>query len=194
MTAVLWLMLVQGLLGAFDTAYYHEYKARLPAGGRRTRPELLLHAARDAIYAIVFLSLPFVAWRGAWAAVLAALLLIEIALTMADFVVEVEVRKPVGVLPGERVTHGAMAIVYGAFLACLAPELLAWYTAPTAFTPSAIDALSSLKHLLAALGIGVLLSGIRDTYAATGLPGGAFPWKTASTTRAEHATDHPGAS
>ncbi len=176
MTAALWLMAVQGLLGAFDTAYYHEYKARLPAGGRRTRPELLLHAARDAIYAIVFLSLPFVAWQGAWSAVLALLLLTEVGLTMADFVVEVEVRKPVGVLPGERVTHGAMAIGYGAFLACLAPEMMAWWRAPTGFADGAAEVPGLLKNLLAALGVGVLLSGIRDACAAAGLPGAAFPW------------------
>jgi len=177
MTAALWLMAVQGLLGAFDTAYYHEYKARLPAGGARTRPELVLHAARDAIYAVVFLSLPFVAWHGAWAALLALLLVTEIGLTMADFVVEVEVRKPVGVLAGERVTHGTMAIIYGAFLANLVPELLSWSAAPTGFAPSTAAAPDALKVALAALGCGVLLSGIRDAYAAAGLPGGAFPWK-----------------
>jgi hypothetical protein len=171
MTAALWLLAVQGLLGAFDTAWYHEYRARLPAGGRRTRPELRLHAARDAIYAMVFLSLPFVAWQGALAAALALLLATEIVLTMADFVVEVEVREPVGVLPGERVTHAVMAIVYGAFLACLAPQLLAWWSAPSGFAAHAAEVPGLLQALLAALGVGVLLSGIRDACAAAGLPG-----------------------
>ena len=39
MNAVLWLFFAQGLLGAFDTVYYHEVRARLPAGGVRARPE-----------------------------------------------------------------------------------------------------------------------------------------------------------
>ena len=114
MNAVLWLFFAQGLLGAFDTVYYHEVRARLPAGGVRARPELLLHAARDLVYAVLFATLPFFDWRGALAFVLAVLIVAEIALTMADFVVEVRVRDPIGVLPGERVTHGLMAIVYAA--------------------------------------------------------------------------------
>ena len=47
MKPALWLMLLQGVLGAFDTLYYHELRARLPAGGARTRVELRVHAARD---------------------------------------------------------------------------------------------------------------------------------------------------
>jgi hypothetical protein len=43
----LWLLALQGALGAFDTLYYHEWRARLPAGGDSTRDELRLHAARD---------------------------------------------------------------------------------------------------------------------------------------------------
>jgi hypothetical protein len=30
MTTALWLMAVQGAIGAFDTVYYHEWRARLP--------------------------------------------------------------------------------------------------------------------------------------------------------------------
>ena len=37
MTGALSLLAVQGLLGGFDTVYYHEYRARLPA---RPEPEL----------------------------------------------------------------------------------------------------------------------------------------------------------
>lgn len=64
MTTVLWLLAVQGALGAWDTLYYHELRARLPAGMPGTRPELLLHAARDFIYAILFATLPWWAWQG----------------------------------------------------------------------------------------------------------------------------------
>ena len=37
MNTVLWLLAVQGALGAFDTLYYHEWRARLPAGVPGTR-------------------------------------------------------------------------------------------------------------------------------------------------------------
>ena len=45
---------LQGALGAFDTLYYHEYKARLPGGVPGTAPELVLHGLRDLIYAVLF--------------------------------------------------------------------------------------------------------------------------------------------
>jgi hypothetical protein len=35
MTTALWLMAIQGAIGAFDTLYYHEWRARLPARGRQ---------------------------------------------------------------------------------------------------------------------------------------------------------------
>ena len=176
MEVALWLMLVQGSLGAFDTAYYHEYRARLPAGGKKTRPELWLHAVRDFIYAILFVSLPFVAWQGSWVIVLAVLLACEIAITMADFVVEVRVRAPTGVLPGERVTHGLMAIVYGGVLANLIPEMLRWKDAPTAFELTSPAVPVPIAWALALMGVGVFASGLRDAYAALGLPGGGWPW------------------
>ena len=177
MTNALWLMLVQALLGGFDTLYYHEYRARLPAGGARTRPELVVHALRDFVYAILFISLPFFDWRGTWALVLGALIVIEIVLTMTDFVLEVGTRGPAGVAAGERVTHGLMAIVYGAVLACLAPVLLAWFRAPSALALGARNVPPGLCTTLLVLGAGVALSGARDLYAACGLPGGDYPYQ-----------------
>ena len=91
MTTALWLLAIQGIIGAFDTLYYHEWRARLPAGGSGTAPELKLHATRDFLYAALFGTLPYLAWQGLWAVVLAAILLTEIILTLADFVVEIRV-------------------------------------------------------------------------------------------------------
>ena len=66
MTATLWLLAIQGVIGAFDTVYYHEWRARLPARVPNALPELRLHAARDFLYAVLFGTLPWVAWRGLW--------------------------------------------------------------------------------------------------------------------------------
>lgn len=177
MTTALWLLTIQGALGAFDTLYYHEWRARLPAAGASARPELRLHAARDFIYAVVFATLPRVAWRGAWAYVLAALLAAEICITLCDFVVEDRVRRPLGgVYPGERVTHALMGILYGALLACLIPTLDEWRHAPTSLAPHALPVPPVLLWLLTLMAVGVALSGARDAYAAAGLPGGGWPW------------------
>src|SRR5262249_43845343 len=120
MTAALWLLAIQGIIGAFDTLYYHEWRARLTSGGSGTALELKLHAARDFLYAALFGALPRFAPHGLWAVVLAAVLLMEIVLTMADFVIERRARKPLGdVYGGERITHAVMGIIYGAMLANL---------------------------------------------------------------------------
>src|SRR5712675_1357795 len=105
MTVALWLLFIQGVIGAFDTIYYHEWRARLPARGAQSAPELKLHAARDLFYAILFATLPWLAWHGAWVLLLVAVLIAEILLTMTDFIVEITARKALGdVYGGERVT------------------------------------------------------------------------------------------
>jgi len=177
MTVALWLLAIQGAIGAFDTLYYHEWRARLPARGPHAAPELKLHAARDFLYAVLFSTLPWMAWQGAWLPVLVAVLVAEIVLTLADFVVEITVRKPIGdVYAGERVTHAVMGILYGAVVANLIPVLLTWRSLPTALVlaPPAIPEL--LRWGLLVMAAGVFLSGARDLYAALGLPHGNWPW------------------
>ena len=159
MTAAIWLLLVQATLGAFDTLYYHEYRLRLPHG-EGTALELRLHAVRDFAYAIIIGSLGFVTWNGALAWLLALLLAGEIAITLWDFIEEDRIRK----LPaGERAMHAIMGIVYGAFLACLLPELLEWRESPTGFGASYHGFPAWLLAILAA---GVCLSGVRDLIAS----------------------------
>jgi hypothetical protein len=175
-TDALALLATQGMLGAFDTVYYHEYRARLPAR-REARAELAVHGARAAVYAVVFWSLAATQWDGAWAWVLAGLLGVEIVLTLVDFVIEDRVRRPQGgVFPGERVTHAVMGIVYGAFLARLAPHWLAWVAAPTALEPATSAPPAGLALALQVMALGVLASGLRDVYAAAGGRHSAFPW------------------
>jgi hypothetical protein len=177
MSTALWLLAIQGVLGAFDTLYYHEWRARLAARVPGTRPELLLHAARDFLYALLFGSLPWLAWRGAWAAVLALVIATEILITLADFVVEDQVRRPLGgVFPGERCMHAVMAILYGAVLAHLVPELLSWWSEPTGLELAPVPLPEALRLSLGLMAAGVFGSGVRDLYAALQLPGGGWPW------------------
>jgi hypothetical protein len=136
-----------------------------------------LHAARDFLYAALFGALPWLEWQGLWAVILATVLLTEIILTLADFVVERRVRKPLGdVYGGERITHAVMGIIYGAMLANLLPMLWRWFLAPTALAPTESATLEPLRWSLTVMAIGVFLSGARDIYAALGLPHGGWPW------------------
>jgi hypothetical protein len=177
MTVALWLLALQGVIGAFDTIYFHEWRARLPARRQDATPELKLHALRDFLYAVIFATLPWMAWQGLWVAGFAAVLLAEIVLTLADFIVEITVRQSIGdVYAGERVTHAVMGILYGAMLANLIPTLRYWSSLPTALASSTPDAPLLLRWALSIMAAGVFLSGLRDLYAALGLPGGNWPW------------------
>lgn len=178
MITALWLLFVQGLIGAFDTFYYHEWRARLPARGATAAPELKLHAARSFLYAVIFGTLPIVAWQGNWVLALVAVFVAEIALTLTDFVIEIAVRKTLGdVYAGERVTHAVMGILYGAMIASLVPILFRWWALPTDLAAVAPDAPEALRWSLLVMAVGVFLSGARDLYAALGLPHGAWPWR-----------------
>jgi hypothetical protein len=177
MNTALYLLGIQGIIGAFDTLFYHEWKARLPARGRRAAPELALHAARDFLYGLLFCTLPWLAWKGAWTFVLVGVIVAEIILTLWDFVVEIGVRKDLGdVYAGERVTHAVMGIVYGVMLASLVPTLKSWWRGATSLTfePAVIP--EWIRIVVTTMGVGVVASGLRDLYAALGLPGGGWPW------------------
>ena len=177
MSVALWLLALQGIIGAFDTLYYHEWRARLPALGAAAAAELKLHAARDFFYAVLFGTLPWLAWHGRWVLLLAGVLIAEIVLTLTDFVVEMTVRQPLGdVYAGERVTHAVMGILYGAMIAWLIPVLMAWWPLPDALAASA-DVPDVLRWGLATMAVGVFVSGLRDLYAAYELPYGSWPWR-----------------
>jgi hypothetical protein len=159
MLIALYLLLAQGLLGAFDTLYYHEYHQQLPRNAS-AKIELRLHALRDFAYAIVFGSLAWLLWHGAWAWLFGAILLFEIGITLWDFVEEDLTRK----LPaGERIMHTIMAIIYGAFIAHLVPQIIEWTRQPTGFVTVNYGVLSWILSFFA---LSVFLSGIRDIYAS----------------------------
>jgi len=158
-TAALGVLLALGAMGAFDTLVFHEWIGRLPRGPR-TRTELRLHAARDAVYAVLFATLAWLEPRGAFVVLYAMLFAVEIAITLGDFVVEDRTRR----LPaGERVTHALMGIVYGALLVLLIPFAAAWVHEPSGFAHTGHGLLS---WALSAFALGVAASGLRDALAA----------------------------
>ena len=159
MLTALLLLLAQGVLGTWDTLYYHEYKLRLPAQAH-ARNELRIHALRDFVYAILFGAIGWVTWNGLFAGVFLLLLLIEVILTLTDFLEEDRTRK---LPPGERVMHAIMGIVYGLFLAYLLPNVWTWLKLPTGFGHVYFGPLS---WLLSAMAGGVFLSGVRDMVSA----------------------------
>ena len=153
------LLLLQGLMGGFDTVWHHELSEDLPH-----RPgaalELRIHAVRALFYGVLFIGVGHLGFHGAWAYALATLVLVEVALTLWDFVVEDRTRK----LPAtERVTHSVLAINGGALFGLYGWQLAYWAALPTALT--LID-LGWRGWLLTLFGVGVSTSGLRDAFAA----------------------------
>jgi uncharacterized protein (TIGR01777 family) len=129
MNAVFIVLAVQAALGGFDNFWHHELHARLPQRVSARR-ELALHAVREGIYGGVFFGLAWFEWHGGLALLLATLLAVEVAVTLADFLEEDRSRK---LPPFERVLHTVLALTYGVFLATLAPHLVDWFRLPTGF-------------------------------------------------------------
>lgn len=168
MEAALAVLGVQGVLGAYDNFRNHEFHEGLPHKSHQ-RFELLLHAAREAFYLILFPTMAWMEWRGWLAYLLGAIILGEIVVTCWDFVEEDRTRK---LSANERVLHTVLTLNYGAFLALLAPELLRWAASPTelAFVDRGF-----WSWLMTVYSLGVLVFGIRE------LVSGVAMWRQTQT-------------
>ena len=155
-STLLWgLILLQMAMGAFDVAWHHEITERLAWRPSQQR-ELVLHAVRNMLYAILFAALGWLEPRGAWATLMIAILAVEVGVTLADFVEEDMSRK----LPAsERVNHTLLAINYGAILALLVPFLAAAAGQDTALAAVSRGPWSAFATAAA---VGVTALGIRD--------------------------------
>ncbi len=154
MATLFTLLTLQAVLGAFDNLWHHEINERLPAK-RSARVELALHATREALYGFLFIALAWYSWHGAWALLIGAIVVAEIGVTLADFVVEDRTRN----LPAaERVLHTILAISIGGVLAALANVLPGWFAQPTAVV--AADH-GSVSWIFTLFGIGASLWALR---------------------------------
>ncbi len=179
MTAVLIMLTIQGLLGAVDTLWHHEITEGLT---RRpgARGELMLHTAREVLYAVVFTGIAWFRWEGGWAYALLAVMAVEIAITLWDFVLEDRTRR----LPAsERVLHTVLAINVGAILAVWAPDWRLWATAPTALAATGYGLWS---WIMALFGVGVFVWAVYDLAAVIRL--GVPAWQRRPLRRGDRRT------
>jgi uncharacterized protein (TIGR01777 family) len=160
MTNLLWtLIAIQIAMGVFDTFYHHELTERL-AWRPSQRYELKLHGVRNLLYALLFLVLGWWEVHGIFAVIVIAVLVIEIVITLMDFVEEDLSRK----LPAsERINHTLLAINYGAILMLLMPVLIGWAMQLTDIKSAYTGWLSIVAAASAA---GAALCGMRDFAAA----------------------------
>lgn len=173
LTWALNLLIAQGLMGAFDTLYHHELTVDLPHRPS-ARLELTIHAVRAVLYGLLFAGIAHLGFHGVWAWLLAGVVLVEVALTLWDFVVEDQSRK----LPAtERVLHTVLAINGGALFGLYGAQLVQCSAMPSALVPLDFGWRGWVLTLFAA---GVAASGVRDGLAALGmarLPAAQNPFK-----------------
>lgn len=157
---VLWTLIsVQVLMGAFDTLVHHEGTERL-AWRASQKQELRLHGVRNFFYAVIFLCFAWLEPHGIWTMILGGILIVEVLITLWDFVEEDMTRK----LPGtERINHTLLALNYGAILALAAPILWQWAMLPSAVSPVSYGWWSVFATVSA---IGVAVFSARDLLAA----------------------------
>lgn len=160
---VLWtLVLLQLAMGAFDILYHHEFTERL-AWRASASKELVLHAARNGLYAVLFLIFAWTEPHGLFAIAVATVLVAEILITLWDFVEEDLSRR----LPAtERVTHTLLALNYGAILAYVLPVLADWASDPSAFVPVSYGPSGIASILMTLSAVGVLVFGFHDIMAS----------------------------
>lgn len=157
---LLWILIsIQVAFGAFDTLFHHELTERL-AWRPSQRNELKLHGIRNFFYSLIFLTIGWTAPKGAIAAMLLFVLMVEILITLWDFVEEDRSRR---LPPSERVLHTLLALNYGAILALMAPVLWGWASEATVLTPAYYGIYSWLCVIAAA---GTVVFGARDLAAA----------------------------
>jgi hypothetical protein len=155
MTATIAILIVHGFLGAIDTLWNHEWKARL-ASTPSALPEQRVHATRGIFLTCFFAGLALFEWHGCWAWALSFVILAEIILTLVDFAIEDQTRR----LPTEeRVLHGILGITGGAFITTLIPHLLEWSGRDSALVSVSYG---WCTWILVAMSIGLLGFTIRD--------------------------------
>jgi hypothetical protein len=145
-----WLLVTQGVMGGFDTLFNHELLVGLP---RRAdaHAEIGLHWVREGIYGVLFIGLAWFAWQGTLAWVIAALLVAQVGVDLADELVENRIR----VLPqNERAVHMLLTINLGLIVAALAWTLHEWGAAPTGLERVDHGAARWILSLLGAASIG----------------------------------------
>lgn len=153
------LLTVQGLLGAYDNFRNHEFREGL-AYRARQRFELGWHTARELLYLLAFPTFAGLNWHGVYAWIFAAILLVEIHVTLADFVEEDRSRT---LSAHERVLHTLLTLNWGAAMALFVPTLLAWGAEPDGIELVWRGVFTPIMLIFTA---GVLLFALREGLAA----------------------------
>ena len=146
----LYALIAHAIIGGLDIVINHEYLARLPRQPALWM-EVRLHSIRELIFATIFIGLAWFEWHGWFAAVLAALFLAEVLISIVDTVLELDVRT----LPvPERILHVLLFINLGTIIALLGPDAWHWFLQSSALVPTGHGIWSWVLSAQSALALG----------------------------------------
>ena len=159
MTTTLWIaVLLQMVMGAFDTLYHRELTQRV-AWKAAHALELQLHGLRNLIYGALFILIGVFRPEGGWALMVLILIAIELAIRLWDFVEQDRTRK---LSASERVAHTLLTLNYGIILTMAAPWLIELLKGPTQLG----DGYAGVFSWIAMAAAAAVVFGIRDLSAA----------------------------
>lgn len=171
MVAATYILLLLGVLGALDIAFYHAV-----SHGIRSHPdarhELIVHSLRGPTYATLFVVVPNIVCGGALFWLLIAVYVIDLVISIVDFWLERRSRAFLGGLPsGEYVLHILIAMAFGALVAATFYEGYGWTLEPTGFVyrPAPVPAL--VRVVMAAMAVVVMYSAVLDLVAVARMRG-----------------------
>ena len=161
------LLLALAVLGAVDVIVFHHLKERL-THGVETRAEAWAHVAKAPVYAVLFLVVPNLALRGAWAWALLGWLVVDVAVAGWDLALEPAARRTRGgVSGGEYVLHVVLSVLAGAAIATITHAVWPHLDAVSAVSV-ARDVPLVLRALLAFFAVGTLLVAALEVAALAG--------------------------
>jgi hypothetical protein len=150
------LLLVVAVLGAFDIVYFHWHRADL-AHRPESRTEAWIHVARGLVYTLQLAVVPELRFGGAWFLAFAGLYVADVAVAMADVLVEPASRRSLGGLfGGEYLMHVVLSLFIGAYMHTLYGATAAWPSLPTAITLTPVGP-AWLRVALGGMAVGCFL-------------------------------------
>ena len=169
MAASTYILFLLGCLGATDILLYHSIAHGIRSHAD-SRLELWIHSLRGPTYAALFLLLPNFALHGAFFWMLIGIFVFDVAVSIADFLIEAASREFLGGLPsGEYVLHMIIAMLFGALVASVFYSAWPWAGMTTQITYEPAGVPHFLRMLMALMAVFVLGTATMDARAAVRL-------------------------
>ena len=124
-------LILLGLIGAFDEAYYHQYVGKI-LWRKECLRENILHLIRTFCFSFIFFIFSSIELRGFYILALSFLFLIDLVVGFFDIIVERKSRSfQKGLLSGEYLTHMLLSFHLGALYINLIPRMLQAFSLET---------------------------------------------------------------